>query len=183
MRIHKLLILCAILPLAGCGGTTARQVLGMERRAPDAFSVSTHAPLEVPRDLSALPTPQPGMPRPQEASAQQQARAAVFLGNEPTEAPATASACEVALLSRAGQAEGNIRTQVNKDAARDAASQKGPLDWMIFWRPKYQPGVVVDATAEAARLKTAREQGQTATATPTPAVEETGRLGAAGEVQ
>ncbi len=67
--MRRQLVLCAgvLVLLSGCSGVgnNAREVLGMDRRAPDAFSVSTHAPLQVPPNLNAaLPLPQPNIPIP-----------------------------------------------------------------------------------------------------------------------
>lgn len=181
MLSTKPLILIAVLAISGCAGDSARQVIGLDRKSPDAFAVTTHAPLEVPANLNQLPSPQPGAPRPQELSAQQMAQGALFLGSA---APATApSAAEAALLNRVGPAEPNVRVAVNQEAAEDADTQSGPLDWIVVWRDKPQPGVAVDAAAEAERLKQAQAQGQPPTATPTPVVEDSGRLGVPKAIQ
>jgi hypothetical protein len=183
MRSNKPLILLAVLAVSGCGGDSARQIIGLDRRAPDAFAVTTHAPLEVPANLNQLPPPRPGVARPQEVTAQQMARSAVFLGVDAA-APATApSAAEAALLNRAGPADPNVRVAVNQEAAEDADTQSGLLDWIVVWRDKPQPGVAVNAAAEAERLKQARAQGVSPTATPTPVVEDSGRLGVPKAIQ
>lgn len=178
----------SLMLLAACSGDngSAREILGLDRKAPDAFAVSTHAPLEVPHNLDAqLPAPQPGLERPQEISVQAAAQSAVF--NTPVQrgaaAGTAASAGEQALLQQAGQADPNVRLQVNREAAEDAAAQKGYLDWVAFWRDRPQPGVAVNAAAEAERLKNARAAGQGATSTPTPVIEDSGRLGVPKEIQ
>jgi len=175
-----------LLLLSGCGGDngSARQVLGLDRDAPDAFAVSTHAPLAVPQNLnSQLPPPQPGRARPQEISVQQTARSAVFNSSGTAITSAAPSAAEQALLQQAGPVDANVRMAVNQEAAEDADVQSGPLDWALFWRSKAQPGVAVDAQAEAERLARARAAGQSATSTPTPVIEDSGRLGAPKEIQ
>lgn len=177
----------SLLLLAGCSGDngSARQVLGLDREGPDAFAVSTHAPLAVPGNLDArLPPPQPGMARPQETSVQQTARSAVFNSGATVATSAVApSAAEQALLQQVGPADANIRGAVNRQADSDASAQSGALDWALFWRSKPQPGVTVDAKAEAERLARARAAGQAATSGPTPVIEESGRLGAPKEIQ
>jgi hypothetical protein len=167
--------------LAGCSSNNARNLLGLERRAPDAYAVSTHAPLEIPNNLNNLPAPAPGVARPQEITAQQMARSATGMGA--AQVAAAPSAAEQALLAKAGKADPNVRMAVNAQAAEDADTQNGPLDWMLFWREKPPSGVVVDAKAEAERLKAAKAAGQSVTATPTKSIDETGRLGVAKEIQ
>ncbi len=174
--------------LSACGGDngSARELLGLNRKAPDAFAVSTHAPLEVPQNLNGqLPPPQPGMERPQEVSVSAVAQSAVF--NTPVQrgasGAASMSAGEQAMLQQAGTADPNVRMEVNREANEDAAAQKGLMDWAVFWRKSPQAGVAVDAAAEAERLKNARAAGQGATSTPTPVIEDSGRLGVPKEIQ
>lgn len=175
-----------LLMLSGCSGDngSARQVLGLDREGPDAFAVSTHAPLAVPQQLDArLPVPQPGMARPQEVSVQQTARGVVFNGDGQAITSSAPSVAERTLLQQAGPVDDNVRAIVNREATKDAAAQHGPLDWALFWRSKVQPGVAVDAPAEAERLARARAAGQAATSGPTPVIEDSGRLGAPEEIQ
>lgn len=184
MRFSGIIGLIGLVALAGCGDHgSARQVLGLTREAPDAFAVSTHAPLAVPQNLDTqLPAPQPGMARPQEVSPQSMAQNAMFATG--TTAPATApSAAEQALLQQAGPAEANVRTEVNREAARDAAAVSGPLDWVVFWRSKPQPGLAVDAKAEADRIARARAMGEPVTEGATPVLVESGRLRAPEEIK
>jgi Protein of unknown function (DUF3035) len=47
--------LLAIAAMSGCGSTGV-----FDRERPDEFAVTKAAPLAVPADLNALPTPQPG---------------------------------------------------------------------------------------------------------------------------
>lgn len=177
MRNSAMVMAVALAVLSGCGGTgeNARQILGMDRRAPDAFSVTTHAPLEVPASLAQpLPVPQPGMARPQEVSATSMARSAVNAADmSQASAP---SAAEQALLQKAGPADPNVRVQVNKEAQEDADAQTGPLDWMLFWKKDTQAGVAVNANAEAERLRKNQAEGKPATEGGTPVQSDTGRL-------
>jgi len=57
--------------LAGC--TDFRRTIGLEQVAPDEFAVESRAPLTIPPEFDLRP-PQPGAPRPQEKSPNQQAR-------------------------------------------------------------------------------------------------------------
>ncbi len=189
MRRQVVLSLGTILLLSGCGqvGSNARAMMGLDHQAPDAFAVSTHAPLEVPANLNApLPPPQPGAARPQEITPQTLAQSAV-VGRTPDSAVAATapSTAEQALLQQAGatQVNSTIRTQVNTEASEDAKAQTGPLDWIAFWRDKPRPGVAVDAKAEAERLRAARAAGQSATQGATPVIEDSGRLSVPKEIQ
>ena len=86
------------------------------------------------------------------------------------------------MLAKAGPAQADIRREVNRQAREDARSQTGPLDWLVFWRDQSQPGVAVDAKAEAERLARNRQAGQPVTAGATPVVQDTGRKGQLGVV-
>src|SRR5208283_2153883 len=57
--------------LPGCGDF--KRAVGLEKTSPDEFAVESRAPLTIPPDFDLRP-PQPGAPRPQEKSADQQAR-------------------------------------------------------------------------------------------------------------
>jgi hypothetical protein len=57
--------------LPGCSGF--ERAVGIEKVSPDEFAVESRAPLTIPPEFDLRP-PQPGAPRPQEASAADQAR-------------------------------------------------------------------------------------------------------------
>ncbi len=56
--------------LSGC--TDFKQMVGLDQPMPDEFAVESRAPLTVPPEFDLRP-PEPGAPRPQEKSAEQQA--------------------------------------------------------------------------------------------------------------
>ncbi len=56
--------------LSACSGF--KQMIGLDQPMPDEFAVESRAPLTVPPDFDLRP-PEPGAPRPQERSAEQQA--------------------------------------------------------------------------------------------------------------
>jgi Protein of unknown function (DUF3035) len=56
--------------LAGC--SDIKQMVGIDQTMPDEFAVESRAPLTIPPDFNLRP-PEPGAPRPQEKSAEQQA--------------------------------------------------------------------------------------------------------------
>jgi Protein of unknown function (DUF3035) len=63
--------LAGVLLLAGC--SDFKKTMGLEPTLPDEFAVESRAPLTVPPDFDLRP-PTPGAPRPQEKSADQQAK-------------------------------------------------------------------------------------------------------------
>ena len=56
--------------LAGC--SDLKQMVGLDQAMPDEFAVEFRAPLTIPPDFNLRP-PEPGAPRPQEKSTEQQA--------------------------------------------------------------------------------------------------------------
>jgi hypothetical protein len=62
---------CVLLLLPSC--SDFRVALGMDRVGPDEFAVESRAPLTIPPDFDLRP-PQPGAPRPQEATPAERAR-------------------------------------------------------------------------------------------------------------
>ena len=162
-----------LLGLAGCGGTDLSRTFGLTRDTPDEFAVTTRAPLSMPPSYSLRP-PQPGAARPQELSAQRAAEA--DLAPQTALNPGTTSSVstgEQAFLSAAGPpAPANIRQKVNQDLATDTSGDS-VTDKLMFWTPsKPGPGVAVDPTKEAERLKANAALGQNADTGTTPNIPE-----------
>jgi Protein of unknown function (DUF3035) len=65
--------LCLTGPLLIAGCTDFKRSIGLEPTLPDEFAVESRAPLTIPPDFELRP-PQPGATRPQEKSADQQAK-------------------------------------------------------------------------------------------------------------
>jgi hypothetical protein len=158
--------------LGGC--SSLRNTFGVERGGPDEFTVVRHAPLTLPPDYNLRP-PQPGVPRPQEGTAQSQARSAVvgsqsgLVVGSGLGSVSSQSSGEAALLQQAGQIDPSIRDTLNQEAGFDTVD-RGFLEGLIFWRKPEPAGDVVDPEAEAARLKTNAEQGLPVTAGETPII-------------
>jgi hypothetical protein len=66
-------VLCLAGPLLIAGCTDFKRSIGLEPTLPDEFAVESRAPLTIPPDFELRP-PQPGASRPQEKSADQQAK-------------------------------------------------------------------------------------------------------------
>ena len=167
IRLALALLLAAPL-LAGCSDGL-RKTLGLKQTAPDEFKVARREPLSLPPSLSDLPTPQPGAGRPQATSPRMRARQALFAGAASGQGTLAATASggrlsdgEQRLLAgaNAGAAPEDIRQVVAREAEAQAEAMRGPLDDYIFWRDPELPGDVVDADAEAKRLRDNRAQGK-----------------------
>lgn len=164
------------LALGACD--TVRDTLGLSKEAPDEFTVVTSAPLILPPDYSLRP-PNPGARRPEDLRPAQEARAALT-GREPdtTQDPrpwmrnargaASASAGEAALLRQAGAdtIDPNIRGQIERESNVLADNDKGLAERLLFWQQS-ETSTVVDAPAEAERLRRNADTGAPATAGPT----------------
>ena len=157
----KLLILLAV-PLAAGGCDSTRDALGLTKKSPDEFAVVTKAPLVLPPEFGLRP-PQPGAPRPQDVQARDRAQAALGGGTltqggrGPTSSgqASSRSAGEAALLqqARAMNADPDIRRKVNDEFTQLAERDQSFVDRLMFWQEPAQPGVAVDATKEAQRLR------------------------------
>ena len=181
MKLHRhyavLAAACLILALGGC--TSFKKQVGLSKQSPDEFRVVSRAPLSLPPDFQLRP-PRPGAPRPQEGTATQQARRAVFRAPEsaaesqPTFNPNDSrTPGEQALLKSAGseKAEPNIRQIVDRETA--AINEEGEyfVDSLIFWREEPVPGVLVDPEKEAKRLRENAALGRSVTEGETPTIE------------
>lgn len=167
----KVAVAAAALAATGCSGLA--ESIGLSRRSPpDEFQIVTNAPLSVPPDFTLRP-PAPGEPSPQGTSATSQARAAI------TGSPGTATdgvtAGEQALLASADAVgvDPGIRATIDREARilDEEEGGTGLADFLLFWRDSPQPGTVVDASAEAARIRENQAEGRPINAGETPVIE------------
>lgn len=163
-----------LLAAAGCSGT--RERLGLVQDPPDEFRVVSRAPLAIPPDFTLRP-PRPGVARPQEGTATQQARTAVFRATDNQKRSLAVSSGgrtmgERAILLAAGAAENDpdIREIVDREAQRSADDDGYFYDALVFWRDDEPHGEIVDAAAEAKRLRENAALGRSVTAGETPTI-------------
>ena len=180
--------------LSGCD--SARSAFGFERTAPDEFAVVSRQPLSIPPDFRLRP-PDPGAPRPREASTRALTEALVLgtgssgtdpagtelAGTDPTgvgpapQAVITAgtgvSPGETALLARSGadQAAPDIRQIVNRETADLIETEEGFADVLIFWREAAPPGTVLDPSEEARLLRESSRTGTDIRESEIPVIE------------
>ncbi len=166
-----------ILALSACEGV--REQFGLTKQSPDEFRVVSRAPLSLPPDFTLRP-PEPGIARPQEGTATQQARKAVFRLEQPKAQPLNEqvktdgrSLGELSLLKAAGadKIDHGIRRAIDFETQQLNSESEDFIDALVFWRDKETPGRVVDATAEAKRLRENAALGKAVTAGETPTIE------------
>ena len=164
-RIRTLLLgLPLVATLAGCGGDTARS-LGFTRDPPDEFQVTTRAPLSVPPRMTDLPPPTPGAPRPQELA---RSPATILGGSAPATVAAPSSAERALLAQAGGPVTGDVRRAVDAESLRLDRPERSVVDRLMFWREPPPPGIAVDSTREAQRLRENAALGRETTEGTTP---------------
>ncbi len=173
----KTLFLCSVLGsaiiLSACSGSNIKQQLGLDRKSPDEFAVMQRAPLEIPSDLKTLPIPQPGLQRPQDMTAKQQATKVIFGEAGVTKADSLSSS-EEALLQKtnATAVSPNIRRQLAEDAEEEKNDTRPVIKRLMNIGDGDPSAVVVDAKAEAKRIQDAKAAGKPVTTGDTPVIEE-----------
>ena len=153
----------------GLGGA-----FGLGKKAPDEFAVIRSTPLTLPPDFTLRP-PRPGEAGPTERSVREQARDALLSDSGPPasgDAAAASTQGEAAFIERAGAAgvDPNIRHLVDREFSGLASEDESFVDSLLFWREEAPPGDVVDAEAEAERLRENTEAGRPVTAGETPTI-------------
>jgi len=184
-----LLIFGAALILASCGDSTKR-ALGLARQSPDEFAIVKRAPLSQPPDFTLRP-PRPGAERPGVATPREQARQAIFRGDQrnstasarSNEGPPTTAAPqgavsrtsrgESAFLARAGadNVAPNIRSLIDRENTALAEADLNFVQKLLNFDPEIDD--VLDAPAESRRLRENQALGREATEGETPLIERT----------
>ncbi|MBU6449394.1 MAG: DUF3035 domain-containing protein [Rhodospirillales bacterium] len=155
----------AALALAGCSDGM-KKTFGLEANPPDAYQVGTLPPLSLPPELGQLQQPNPGQPPTQEASAAAQGADVIAPANALPGTSQSTSAAGQALLDQAGPApQGNIRAEVNQNAAV-ASRSSGFVNKLMGNNPNTP--TVVDASEEQRRLQENAAMGQPVTNGATP---------------
>lgn len=163
--MKKLLItsLLSFTLVTGCSNTNVRETLGFNREAPDEFMVQSHPVLEVPENLTALPLPGAAPSDIGENKIAQSAKETLF-GSRGSSSK-SASAGENALLSKAGadQASATIRKELyveRKEAEATRVQREESTLGSLNPYSQVEKDPVVDAKAEAERLKELQEKGE-----------------------
>jgi hypothetical protein len=172
MRIASTLA-CIFVFLALSACSELRQDLGLGRNPPDEFAVVDQPPLSMPPDFDLRP-PQPGAPRPQGVDMKQRASEILFGGvGEKTVDTAELSAVEKSLLEKSGgdKANPDIKQVVERESTQRIVGTQHLVDDLLWWKKDAPPGTIVDAAAEAARIKDAKDKGDNISTGATPVIE------------
>lgn len=176
---HKILIISCLLgtiTLTACEKT--KEQFDFSKKAPDEFAVVKRAPLEMPPDYNLRP-PRPGQARPQEETAVDEAKQAVFgpetLTGAETGRTAPISKGEEILLQKTGSdlTAPDIRDIVDAETNALNEKEKPTIDKIIggVTNKKYEaPSEVVNAKEEAKRIKTNIETGKSVVDGATPTI-------------
>lgn len=171
--VVTLLALALLLPaLAACSGLT--DALGLGKKSPDEFSVVKRAPLVLPPNYNLRP-PDPGAQRPQELQPARTAEAAMLAtaGREPAKTDdANHTPGESALIRLAGaeNADPNIREEIERETTALVEADKSFTDRLLFWRERPPSGEIVDAKAEASRIRENQAAGRSVVEGATPTI-------------
>lgn len=143
-------LLCACVALQGC--TSVKKTLGIETDAPNEYAVTPGAaPLEMPPDFFYLPTPVPGMERPQDRTAREM-QEEKFLGSAKTKEALSAGQKHLLEMSGAEGNQDNIRYEIDRTAQMEV--KKDPTIIEKIGLKKEKPkGDALNPYEEAARLQ------------------------------
>lgn len=151
MRFFVTILSLALLTLTGC--SNLKDTLGISRKMPDEFAVITRAPLQIPANLnevSSLPAPQVGAPRPQETDPRISAKQALGVNVNSTD---STSAAEQSLLSKVGNSDQNIRRTVDVEAVTEKEEQRPVAKRLLNIGNDTPPARIVDPVKEKERLQ------------------------------
>ncbi|MAZ76690.1 MAG: hypothetical protein CMH31_05245 [Micavibrio sp.] len=176
---HKTLLLSCLLgtvALTACSKT--KEQFDFSKKAPDEFAVIKRAPLEMPPDYNIRP-PRPGQARPQEDTAIDEAKQAVFGPETLTGASKgkkePMSQGESILLQKTGidLTAPDIRDVIDAETRAMNDEEKPTIDRILggVTGKKYEaPAEVVNAKEESERIQTNIEQGKSVSDGATPTV-------------
>ena len=118
-HVPLLVVACLFASLLVTGCSDFRRIVGMDPVGPDEFAVESRAPLTIPPEFDLRP-PQPGAPRPQEASSADKARKVIDTAG-PGEPGKQATA---ALRSPAGVAGGAQQPDASQQVGDQSLASK-----------------------------------------------------------
>jgi len=153
----------AAVALTACSST--KEMLGLEKTAPDEFAVYSRAPLSLPPDYSLKP-PTPGADRPQEENETHRAQRALT-GRDVANVDNTGSYQNMSpglrsILQETGaiNADPSIRKTIDRETSAFIEESETFTEDLMFWRDKGEFGTKVDAAAEAQRIREAQALGE-----------------------
>lgn len=168
-QVKQWAVVAMVLALGGC--SNAAETFGFGRHAPDEFAVVDRAPLSLPPNYDLRP-PRPGAERPQEVKMPERASQALF-GQTELDSASSVSSSEQALLAitNAGQAPEDIRDKIDRESTQKVVGNRHLVDELLWWSGNRDDSTIVDAKAEAERIRKAKEEGTSVTKGATPVIE------------
>jgi hypothetical protein len=164
----------ALLALSAC--QDVKKELGVGRNSPDEFMVVKRAPLTLPPDYDLRPPAQGSTPPAADASNQVK----TLMGAQDADAAnAPKGTAEQEILQKMGADKANpdIRTVISQENGYLAVKNQALVDKLIFWNNDQSaeedniPDSVVNAKAEAERLKKNQQEGKPVNAGNVPVIE------------
>jgi hypothetical protein len=155
-------LLIATFALSACSGT--KEMLGLNKSAPDEFAVYSRAPLSLPPDYTIKP-PTPGAERPQGEDETVKAERALT-GSAKVDSHVgydNMSPGLTDLLQQTGalEADPSIRNEIDRETSAFIQESESFTDDLMFWKNKEAFGTKIDAAQEAQRIREAQALGQT----------------------
>lgn len=160
-------LVAAATMLGGCD--TLRSTFGPSKKPPDEFAVLTKAPLVLPPEFTLRP-PEPGAPSRVETDPRQKAAATLGASTSTSAAGVTIAEEDFLKLAKADKVDPNIRQVVNSELSQFIEKDKSFVDTLLFWRKPEPPGTIVNAPAEAQRLRATASAGDPVTTGNTPTI-------------
>lgn len=175
--MNKTVLVCAAasLMLGACGGSSVKETLGIDRRAPDEFRVVSRPPLSVPPQFELRP---PGSASDVANPAQRDKAQSLVLGDaQPAKtgkkgAKSTGgpTAADAQFLQKAGasQADPNVKRALDEKKMDEQLKkeEKGWFDRITVFPESKEP--VVKADAEAKRIEQNKQAGKPVNEGKTP---------------
>jgi hypothetical protein len=161
--LWMIVVVAAAIGVGGCEQT--RNMLGLNKRAPDEFAVYSRAPLSLPPNYALRP-PEPGSDRPNLVMPRDEAQSALTgTRAAPRQAVAVDTPADEAVRAllrdlKANEADPNIRVVVDRETSVLAAESRTFADKLIFWRDPEPYGEPVDAGKETKRIQEAKALGE-----------------------
>ena len=178
-RTGAMMSLAGLVLLSTGACSNVRETFGLNKRAPDEFTVVRKPPLVIPPNFSLRP-PTTAAAEAEQSEARGQAKAAL-LGQAALNKSAQGgqqavpanSIGEQALLAHAGADKANpgIRGVILRETTQLEEKGQPFTDRLIFWRDATTPEQVVDARKEADRLRKAAATGESPTQGATPVIQ------------
>ena len=174
-KISSLLLVTSLTIAVGACASTKEQ-FDFSKKAPDEFAVVTRAPLEMPPNYDLRP-PRPGVQRPQEDTAIDEAKQVVFGANEVKQTtPQNVTQGEAILLQKTGavSANSNIRDVIDQETAVLVKENTSTVDKILGKAGKKvdAPATIVDPTKESKRIIQNKKSGKPVTDGKTPTIEQ-----------